>query len=200
MIARWRGLAEALEAEGSWTEAQGTLAYDLLGTPQELRLKPLRPSPEPVNEQVEKLTGFVEGALGSLDDRERVSAEMGMGMETPRELALAQRYREASPRRVRWALKEVRRAPAPSAAARPPAGLLRAPGKITLGERLEVYRDALSVRVANAVAALPPPPAPVDSPAAAPPRRPEAADGNAPQPTARLSCRARRYLMKQQMY
>jgi hypothetical protein len=196
MIARWRGLAEAMEAEGAWTEVQSALAADLLGTPHELRVKPLRASMELIERQVAGLTGCIENALEGLDEHERVSAELGMGMDTPRELSLAQRYRETSLRRVRWALKEVRRTPAhgaPTAAAiRSKAVLDDAPKLVALEERLSVYRDALSVRVAHLKELEPPP---VEKPAA-PALVPAVSDSLDPQP-ARLSRRARRYMMKQ---
>jgi hypothetical protein len=205
LIGRWQGLALALEVEGTWTEAQTALALDLLGTPHVLRVRPLRPSAELVDEEIGRLAGLIESGLDGLDEHERVSAELGMGMDTPRELSLAQRYREACFRRVRSALQEIKKGRGPSSASSPPTfapvsrptvRLDDPPRPESLEDLVATFHGALPVRasVLPAAESAPlfddevsfEPPPPLLLPATI-----------APPPSPRLNRRARRAQMKQ---
>jgi len=110
LIARWEGLARALEAKGDWDDAQRTLALDLLGLPPNLRDGPApfdrlaaaavgidTPTArlEFLAAEIERLEALKADALDDLDAEERAAAEVGLGAETSRELRLLRRYESA---------------------------------------------------------------------------------------------------------
>jgi len=170
MIGRWEGLSRILEARGDWDAAQKRLALDLLGMPLELRDGPTRldgDRPALIREQVDRLKALKAEALDDLDDLDRAAAEMGLGADPDRALALARRYESACVRRLEWAqsqLKKNHKADRPDAdrpAADPVAAEKRDLARLTrmLG------RDLAPPPAPQPV---PPPPARVEAPAAAP--------------------------------
>ncbi len=106
MIGRWEGLGHIWEGKGDWDEAQKRLALDLLGTPKELRDGPTPldgDRPALIRAQVQRLATLAAEALDALDEQERSDAEIGLGPDTDKALALARRYEAAIVRRMNWA-------------------------------------------------------------------------------------------------
>src|SRR5205807_559143 len=98
----------------SWTGAQLSLALDLLGIPPALRENdPRLDADDPdgclevARAEIDRLEQRKRGMLVELDDQERSAAELGLGAEVSRPLALVRRYLAASLRRVQWAWKQL---------------------------------------------------------------------------------------------
>jgi hypothetical protein len=143
LLERWHGLAAALESGRDWTEAERSLALDLLGAPIELR-GPMGAGDAPDREgdlaaaraAIERLEDKRDAVLGPLDEVAREAAEVGFELSPPRPVALLRRYEAACWNRYQWAREqlpgrpEVRQPAADPAsarpAARPPAGPDRA--------------------------------------------------------------------------
>ncbi len=143
LISRWTGLGCILEAKGGWDEAQTRLALDLLGTPKELRDGPTRldgDRPALIREQVSALQKVTVGALDELDAHERADAQVGLGRDTDKAIALARRYEAACVRRMQWAQKQLpasRSAPSPvpvAPAPRPAPATVVAPVPVAIPE------------------------------------------------------------------
>jgi len=116
LLARWRGLADLLDRVGEWTEAQTALAFDLLGTPRELRDGLPQPSRDALDREVAGLERLCAEAIDELDDLEREAAERGEPVEPDGPFMRLRRDEAASLRRYQWArnrLKDLRRVPAP---------------------------------------------------------------------------------------
>jgi hypothetical protein len=128
LLGRWRALGAALLGEGAggtWTAAQKSLAFDLLGIPTDLRPRPESLPDDPralVASEVERLERYQLEALETLDELERASAELGLSGTPSRPELLLRRYEAASFKILQWArtrLQECRRvAPAPTATER----------------------------------------------------------------------------------
>jgi hypothetical protein len=114
LIGRWRALAAALDEGRGWTEAEKSLALDLLGTPPELRGPAADPNegdpaydPEGDREvaaaEIERLGRKKAEVLDLLDEAERDAAVHGIELKTPKTLALLRRYEAACMRRFQWA-------------------------------------------------------------------------------------------------
>jgi len=128
MITRWRGLAAALDGGGRWSEAQASLALDLLGVPLEFRdaapFGPDGPSASLVTGELERLEGLEARVLDGLDATERALAEVGHEVAASPALLRLQRYEAASLRelyRARAQLLRGRLAPAAAASVQSPA-------------------------------------------------------------------------------
>jgi hypothetical protein len=111
LVERWRTLAAIVQDGKEWTTAQRSMALDLLGAPRELRdvATPLDSCQEPaaisarIEAEVARLQKRKADFLDELDERERTAAELGLGTEVSKPLALVRRYLAASMRRVQWA-------------------------------------------------------------------------------------------------
>jgi hypothetical protein len=119
MIERWEALGRIFRETGKWSDAQRSLALDLLGVPTELRegRTPVdaRESLPPadarafrlgvVDQQIARLTERKEEILDPLDADERAIAEAGIGAEMTPALQRLHRYESACSRRYSKALK-----------------------------------------------------------------------------------------------
>jgi len=104
LLERWHALGAAFERAGEWSDAQRSLALDMLGTPPSLRDGP--PPDEPlalVRDQVERLEDLRADTLDELDEIERSAAEHGLEIEQSPALARLRRYEAACLRRYHWA-------------------------------------------------------------------------------------------------
>jgi hypothetical protein len=118
MIERWEALGRIFRETGKWSDAQRSLALDLLGVPPELRegRTPVdaRESVAPadardfrlgvVDQQIARLTQRKEEFLDPLDADERAIAEAGIGAELTPALQRLHRYESACWRRFAKAL------------------------------------------------------------------------------------------------
>ncbi|MEW4570351.1 hypothetical protein AB1L88_20995 [Tautonia sp. JC769] len=108
LLVRWQGLADALEAPGSWDDAQRRLCLDLMQTPDEFRssdcsmLAQLPPDElrDLVREQVDGLESLRDSA-SRIDLADRSLAEIGLPTSETSELARLRRYETALLRRFR---------------------------------------------------------------------------------------------------
>jgi len=171
LISRWIGLGNILGGNGEWNESQKRLALDLLGTPAELREGPTPLDGDRaalVREQVARLATRKAEALDELDAQERADAEVGLGPDRDKAIALTRRYEAACLRRLQSAqaqLKAKKGRGAAVLAPRPPepdsfARMIAEEAEI---ERLiaRMDREAAPMPRVDAPAALPKPaPAP----------------------------------------
>jgi hypothetical protein len=188
MIERWEALGRIFRETGVWTEAQRSLALDLLGVPTELRegRTPVdaRESLPPddarafrlgvVEDEIARLTARKEEILDPLDADERAIAEAGIGAEMTPALQRLHRYESACWRRFSKALKyfadrdrkrqpaEAPRAPEPRPT--PPPAPVRGPRPVP--DPHDYYRLVAASRPqpATLVTATPLVTAPVDEP------------------------------------
>ncbi|WZO98855.1 hypothetical protein EP7_000446 [Isosphaeraceae bacterium EP7] len=120
LIARWTMLGKALDRNGAWTEAQETLALDLLGIAADLRDEgsPIEADAgvdlvehrrELVEAEIDGLVARQEEALDAIDDDLREATSMGLVAADDPTLVLLRRYETASLRRQRWALDQLHR-------------------------------------------------------------------------------------------
>jgi hypothetical protein len=135
MIERWEALGRIFRETGKWSDAQRSLALDLLGVPPELRegRTPVdaRESVSPddarafrlgvVDHQIARLTQRKDEIIDPLDADERAIAEAGIGAEMTPALQRLHRYESACSRRFAKALKyftdrDRKRKPAPGEA------------------------------------------------------------------------------------
>jgi hypothetical protein len=119
MIERWEALGRIFRETAKWSDAQRSLALDLLGVPTELRegWTPVdaRESLPPadarafrlrvVDDQIARLTARKEEILDPLDADERALAETSIGAEMTAPLQRLHRYESACSRRYSKALK-----------------------------------------------------------------------------------------------
>ncbi len=145
LISRWTGLGRILEAKGDWDEAQTRLALDLLGLPKELRDGPTPlegDRPALIRETVGRLEALQAGALDELDEQERADAEVGLGRDTDKAIALARRYEAACVRRLQWAQKQLQTGRT-SAVELPPAHApIPAPTPVDISEEVSESEEA----------------------------------------------------------
>ena len=125
MIERWEDLAACLHVAGGWTEAESSLALDLLGTPLEFRATvPWGPdwtASDVAANELRRLSILEHEALIPLDRIAREAAVSGREPEPSKALSRLRRYEAACHRRYQAALKGLGDAKAarPSAASRP---------------------------------------------------------------------------------
>jgi hypothetical protein len=149
LLNRWRVLGAIIEEGGSWTEAQATLAADLLGIDPAFRDVPVvGPGDEAglVAEQVASLQSYKDRVLDGLDASEREAAERGLPVAPSRALERLRRYEAACFRRLQWAEKLLPRQ-----------------------SREPVAAEAVRITTAPPAPVPPPPPAPPAAPVAQPP-------------------------------
>jgi hypothetical protein len=120
LIVRWRALGSALDKSGDWTEAQASMALDLLGIAPELRELPTPIDPEDgydvlghrqelVDDELERLQSRKEWTLDAIEDEHREAAVQGLVTVDDPALVLLRRYETASLRRMKWALDLMRK-------------------------------------------------------------------------------------------
>ncbi len=118
MLEFWRGLGASLEKNGTWTDAQRSLALDLLGihpaapaTPRPPPSRPrgrLRGPPDGwVASEIGRLTDLRDGVLAESDAHERALAEATIGAELTKPLQLMHRYERAAWSRQQWARRKL---------------------------------------------------------------------------------------------
>jgi hypothetical protein len=118
MIGRWSRLGEALDANQAWSDAERSLALDLLGLPADLRSgrTPLDPMPgcDPVqalrdlaHAQCDRLAALKSRAHDYLDSHERATAEAGLSAELTKVGQLITRYEREAWSRYHWARRVV---------------------------------------------------------------------------------------------
>jgi hypothetical protein len=105
-IELWRGLSASLERHKTWTDAQRSLALDLLGVRPELRdaATPVDPAEGDAFEarrslvaaEIDRLAAYREAVLLDSDARERALAETTLGAELTKPLQLMHRYEMAA--------------------------------------------------------------------------------------------------------
>ncbi len=158
LIGRWEGLGRILEARGDWDRAQRRLALDLLGIPPELREGPTPldgDRPTLIREQVAGLEALQVESLEALDELERAAAEVGLGHDLDKALALVQRYEAASLRRFRWTQAELKKGRSP--ALKGVAASVARPDSRSLPGRLAGAIVAAVTLTPTPMAPLPPP-------------------------------------------
>jgi hypothetical protein len=169
MLRRWAGLASSLERHRTWTDAQRSMALDLLGVHPELRdaETPVDPGEGDVFEARRAVVAAEVGRLESLRDslregdaEERALAESTIGAELTLPLQLLHRYEMAALRRERWAWRKLdaaRKAREPEAAPAPrPATPAPAPTPPTVRPPI-VARPTPAPAPPIAVPVVPPP-------------------------------------------
>ncbi len=121
MIDRWRALGAILERHGEWTEAQTSMALDLLGTPRELR-DPLDPIEDPatlVAFTINSLEARLQRSLDALDAFERDASERGIPIAASRAITTLRRYENACQRAFQWLNNQLRHRPRQTPAPQP---------------------------------------------------------------------------------
>jgi hypothetical protein len=119
----WNSLGETVDTVGSWTDAQTSLALDLLGIPSAIRTGPTAIDPRGGRDVVEhrrdlalsefKRLSERKAELGSLDDlRRRQAARGASAMLTPA-AALLHRYERDACRRFQAAIRVAKAKPQP---------------------------------------------------------------------------------------
>ena len=146
MLDYWRGLSASLERHRTWTDAQRSLALDLLGVHPDLRdaATPIDPAEggafearrAVVGSEIARLEALRDGDLAVRDAEERAMAEATLGAELTKSLQLMHRYERAAWRRQEVARRlldaarrdrdgstpdEAKAPPIPKAVAPPPA-------------------------------------------------------------------------------
>jgi hypothetical protein len=187
LIERWEALAEILESNGDWNEAQRRLAFDLLGVPAELREGSKRVPAEGdtaglaalAAREVARLREDREAVLDALDEANRGMAEVGMPLSEGALTMRLRRYEAGFRRTLNWAARELRRARGEDGAGGEPAGV-GGPGSESVprpsltraaGDHL-VARSVEAERRRQAAPPTPPPPPPPPAPPPAPASRP----------------------------
>ena len=117
MVGFWRGLSASLERHGTWTDAQRSLALDLLGIHPDLRdaETPVDPAEGDAFEarrgvvaaEVARLESLRDGELAIRDAEERAMAESTLGAELTKPLQLMHRYESAALRRQNSAWRKL---------------------------------------------------------------------------------------------
>jgi hypothetical protein len=182
LIERWEALAEILQSNGKWSEAQRRLAFDLLGVPLELCEGSHRVPIEGdtaglaalAAREVARLKEDREAVLDALDEANCGMAEVGMPLSEDALTMRLRRYEAGFRRALNWAVKELRRVregtegeetrsePSawPAAAPLPPPSRSR-PGEAELPAQVARVETA-----ARGAGAWPPEPAPSPKPPA----------------------------------
>jgi hypothetical protein len=135
--ARWEALERIAMATGTWDDAQRSLAFDLIGVPQELRVAdPAIPEGADgltlaaiARDQIEALAHRASDRLVDPDEFDRQMAEAGLSFDLTPPARLLRRYHAAAFRLFLWARDEFysvqgqrtpEAAPSPSVAEAPP--------------------------------------------------------------------------------
>ncbi len=108
LIDRWRSLSSLYDRTGDWTDAQRSLALDLLGIPAELRDDHLVADPLAlVAREIEGLEILRAGSLDDLDAYESSAAELGIELTPCRALARLRRYEVSCTKTLQWARSQL---------------------------------------------------------------------------------------------
>lgn len=128
LIERWEGLGEAATQNGGWNDDQRRLAFDLLGTPLELRdgrrLLPVEADGETlqalVTQQVDELRRLKSEVLDELDAIAQSQAAAGLPVVDDAISRRLHAYEASCRRYLQWAIAEYRRvSPEPTSTAPP---------------------------------------------------------------------------------
>ena len=203
---RWGDLRRILTETGDWTDAQRSLALDLLGVPPVLRdgrtpVDPPEGDPAAAfrlalaDAQLARLERLRTGPLGAIDEAERRTAETGLGAELSAPVRLLDRYESACHRRWRAGLRHLT-GPRPE---RPADG----PSPSHAPPRFDRYYPPPPPEPVTKPAAPPPPPPPalpirMAAPEPAPAPGPAIASPPPPAPPRNFSRKQRRYLARLQ--
>src|SRR5262249_7856586 len=122
-LLHWGGLADVVETNGVWDEAQRRLALDLLGVPHVLRngnlVLPAEDDTAGLAELAEsemaRLRERIENRLVPLDAATQMMAAAGMPYEEDKLTARLRKYEAAARRENAAALAELRRVREPAA-------------------------------------------------------------------------------------
>ncbi len=116
-IELWRGLGSSLERHKTWTDAQRSMALDLLGIHPDFRdaETPADPIEGDVFEarrtlvasEIARLETLRDDVLALRDDHERAMAESTVGAELTKPVQLMDRYERAAWNRCRWAWRKL---------------------------------------------------------------------------------------------
>ncbi len=125
MIERWHDLADIIDGGGMWSEAQTSLALDLIGQPLEVRefLDPIENPASLCAREIAHLERRKESALKGYDDFERDATKRGCPIEPSRAMRNLRRYEAACMRTYLWAMTQFqsyRQTPAPAPTPPPP--------------------------------------------------------------------------------
>ena len=147
LIERWAGLARLADASGGrgWTDEQGRLAYDLLGTPAASRSGPIGASidedgrlngyaPDPATLARAEITRLqaLRVLVAEADAADRELVATGWSDLPTRDLATLRRYERSAERRLYWLMDQLKLAglqpqTQPRPAAAPPAPVVPEP-------------------------------------------------------------------------
>ncbi len=128
LIKRWKGLAQVLESQGTWDDAQRRLALDLLGQPAELRGEHPASNPETpatalgelVHQEIQALKRLLRSVLYDRDVFERELAEQGVTYTISPENWRLIRHEKENARRFERCLNELRKERVPGQVAAAP--------------------------------------------------------------------------------
>jgi hypothetical protein len=177
MLEYWRGLSASFERHRTWTEAQRSMALDLLGVHPELRdaETPVDPARGEVDEARQAVVAEEIARLEALreflregDAEERLLAESTLGAELTKPLQLLHRYEMAALRREERARRRLDDARKGRQAEAPPTPRAAAPATAptpTVDRTPPEARAAALLLSRLAVSAAVPPVAPVARPA-----------------------------------
>jgi hypothetical protein len=115
MIERWAMLARIADRDGEWSDEVKATAFDLLGTPPELRDGPISERIDVQGQETEPGKGLAEFArenvkrlletqekLAEVDEFDRSTAEAGLAFDLGAEGRRLDRYEADLHRRLRW--------------------------------------------------------------------------------------------------
>jgi hypothetical protein len=172
----WSGLAAALDRNAAWTDAQRSLALDLLGIHPDLRdgLTPVDPAEEDVpgarmdlvGAEIARLESLRDDVLIEDDAHERAAAESTLGAELTRPVQLMDRYERAAWSRARWAWRKLDDARESTSGA-PMTKVAAAARRATTAAATFLAKSAPPVAPARPAPARPAPATPAPAPAPA---------------------------------
>jgi hypothetical protein len=108
LLGRWESLGRILVKKGDWSDAERSLALDLLGTPADLREDTSRLEGDlngVIGREVERLKARKEH-LGPLDEREREQTFLGKSVEPDARLVKTRRYEAQIRRALNWSMAQ----------------------------------------------------------------------------------------------
>ncbi len=109
MIERWQNLADILDEGGAWTEAQATMALNLMGVPLEFREldEPIKNPASLCAREIAYLERRKETALITYDEQERDAVLRGIPYEPSRVMKNLRRYEATCLRTYLWASQQL---------------------------------------------------------------------------------------------
>jgi hypothetical protein len=122
LMTRWAMLKHVADVDRKWTPEQTTLAFDLLGTPHEIRVgrkpgsvidfdgNPLESGDDPSAVAARQLEELKERRefVRTIDEVNRALAKADLGDDTDPELKRVRKYEGQIHSRLRWCLRELR--------------------------------------------------------------------------------------------